>query len=73
MTLTLAGEFFTAELSEMLSSFFLRNMFLLGVNSTVGEGNGNPLQCSCLENPRDGGTWWAALYGVAQSDMAEAT
>ena len=32
-----------------------------------GEGNGNPLQCSCLENPRDGGTWWAAIYGVAQS------
>ena len=31
------------------------------------EGNGNPLQCSCLENPRDGGTWWAAVYGVAQS------
>ena len=34
--------------------------------SCIGEGNGNPLQCSCLENPRDGGTWWAALYGVAQ-------
>ena len=33
----------------------------------VGEGNGNPLQCSCLENPRDGGAWWAAIYGVAQS------
>ena len=33
----------------------------------IGEGNGNPLQCSCLENPRDGGAWWAALYGVAQS------
>ena len=29
------------------------------------EGNGNPLQCSCLENPRDGGAWWAAIYGVA--------
>ena len=35
--------------------------------SCIGEGNGNPLQCSCLENPRDGGTWWAALYGIAQS------
>ena len=35
--------------------------------SYVGEGNGNPLQCSCLENPRDGGTWWASIYGVAQS------
>ena len=32
-----------------------------------GEGNGNPLQCSCLGNPRDGGAWWAAVYGVAQS------
>ena len=35
--------------------------------SCIGEGNGNPLQCSCLENPKDGGAWWAALYGVAQS------
>ena len=35
--------------------------------SRIGEGNGNPLQCSCLENPRDGGAWWAAVYGVSQS------
>ena len=35
--------------------------------SCIGEGNGNPLQCSCLKNPRDGGIWWAAVYGVAQS------
>ena len=35
--------------------------------SCVGEGNGNPLQCSCLENPRDRGDWWAAVYGVTQS------
>ena len=35
--------------------------------SCFGEGNGNPLQYSCLENPRDGGAWWAAVYGVAQS------
>ena len=35
--------------------------------SCIGEGNGNPLQCSCLENPRDGEAWWAAIYGVAQS------
>ena len=35
--------------------------------SCIGEGNGNPLQCSCLENPRDGGARWAAIYGVAQS------
>ena len=35
--------------------------------SCIGEGNGHPFQCSCLENPRDGGAWWAAVYGVAQS------
>ena len=35
--------------------------------SCIGEGNGNPLQCSCLGNPGDGGAWWAAVYGVAQS------
>ena len=35
--------------------------------SCIGEGNGTPLQCSSLENPRDGGAWWAAVYGVAQS------
>ena len=39
----------------------------------IGEGNGNPLQFSCLENPRDGGAWWAAVYGVAQSDTTEVT
>ena len=35
--------------------------------SCIGEGNGKSLQCSCLENPRDRGAWWAAIYGVAQS------
>ena len=35
--------------------------------SCIAEGNGNPLRCSCLENPRDGGAWWAAVYGVARS------
>ena len=35
--------------------------------SCIGEGNGNPLQCSCLENPRDGGAWWPAVYGVTHS------
>ena len=35
--------------------------------SCIGQGNGSPLQCSCLENPRDSGAWWAAVYGVTQS------
>ena len=43
---------------------FLNNNFLA---ISYGEGTGNPLQCSCLENPRDGGAWWAAVYGVAES------
>ena len=37
------------------------------LDTAAGEGNGNPLQCSCLENPRDGGAWWAGVYGVTQS------
>ena len=42
--------------------------------SCIGEGNGNPLQCSCLENLRDRGAWWAAIYGITQSqDMTEVT
>ena len=45
-----------------LSFFFFHRSL-----SCIGEGNGNPLQCSCLENSRDGGAWWAAIYGVAQS------
>ena len=39
----------------------------LDTTEHIGEGNGTPLQYSCLENPRDGGAWWAAVYGVAQS------
>ena len=43
--------------------------------SCIGKGNGNPLQCSCLENPRDGGAWWAVcrLWGLTESDTTEAT
>ena len=44
----------------------VRDFIFLGSKIT-GEGNGNPHQCSCLENPRDGGAWWSAVYGVAQS------
>ena len=44
-----------------------------GSGRSPGEGNGNPLQCSCLEDPRDGGAWWAAMYGVAESGTTEAT
>ena len=46
---------------------FRYNRKYLETRQMDGEGNGNPLQCSCLENPRDGGAWWAAVYGVAQS------
>ena len=42
-----------------------------GSGRSLGEGNGNPLQYSCLENPMDGGAWWATVHGVAESDMTE--
>ena len=41
--------------------------------SCIGEGNGNPLQYSCLENPRDSGAWWTAIYGFTQSDVTDVT
>ena len=40
---------------------------LLLARSRIKEGNGTPLHCSCLENPREGGAWWAAVYGITQS------
>ena len=43
------------------------SVFTFTFHSSIEEGNGTPLQCSCLENPRDRGAWWAAVYGVAQS------
>ena len=49
------------------------NDFTFTSLSCIGEGNGNPLQCSCLENPRDGGAWWAAVYGVTESDTPAVT
>ena len=44
---------------------------ILGLGRSPGEGNGNPLQYSCLENPMDGGTWWATIHGVAKIDTTE--
>ena len=61
---------------RMFTKFFIYNQLQLDTTerlhfhfslSCIGEGNGNPLQCSCLENPRDGGAWWAAVSGVAQN------
>ena len=53
--------------SFCLQSFPASGYFPMRQLFTPKEGNGNPLQCSCLENPRDCGAWWAAIYGVAQS------
>ena len=52
----LCSSFFTVQVSHPYMT-----------TGNIGEGNGNPLQCSCLENPRDRGAWWASVYGVAQS------
>ena len=58
-----------------LEAFNISSLYLFFINLTniclVGEGNGNPVQYPCLENPREGGAWWAAVYGVAQSDMKQ--
>jgi len=52
---------------DKVLSLVLDTQYLSTFRTRNGEENGNPLQCSCLENPRDGETWWAAVYGVAQS------
>ena len=56
----------SAKSQPRLSDFTFTFHFHVSL-SCSGEGNGNPLQCCCLENPRDGGAWWAAIYGVSQS------
>ena len=55
---------------EIKRCLFLGRNVMTNLDSIFGEGNGNPLQCSCLENPIDGETWWAAVHGVAQSHPA---
>ena len=60
-------------LLSMLSHGVGQKLKRLSTHECIGEGNGNPLQCSCLENPRDGGAWWAAVYGVSELDMTEVT
>ena len=50
-----------------LSSDVYPAVELLDHMVVLGDGNGNALQCSCLDNPREGGAWWAAVYGVPQS------
>jgi len=52
--------------SFLLCAYHPQNAFLIA-SSEIGEGNGTPLQYSCLENPMDGGAWWAAVHGVAKS------
>ena len=56
-------------LSIIRSHLFIFVFIFTTVVKCDGEGNGNPLQYSCLENPRDGGAWWAVIYGVTQSQI----
>ena len=53
---------------QSMGSLRVRRDWVISLSlSCTGEGNSNPIQCSCLENPRNGGAWWAAVYGVTQS------
>ena len=56
-----------AGLDELQAGIKIAGRNINNLRYAVGEGNGNPLQCSCLENPREAGAWWAAVYGVTQS------
>ena len=68
LSICLSGPSWTEEPGRLQSTGSLRIGHDWATSlSCIGEGSGNPLQCSCLENPRDGGAWWAAVYGVAQS------
>ena len=54
--------------NNLINDLKINKIFLLySVSSLIGEGDGTPLQYSCLENPMDGGTWWAAVHGAAKS------
>ena len=53
--------------NEVKRRLLLGRKVMTNLDSIFGEGSGNPLQYSCLENPRDGGAWWAAVHGVAKS------
>ena len=61
------------QLPRLCVGFFspVKHSYLPHPQATVGEGNGNPLQYSCLENPMDGGAWWAAVHGFAESGTTE--
>ena len=68
MSPVLAGRFFTTSAtSEAHYHVCIYIILIAAPYCSVGEGNGTPLQYSCLENPMDGGAWWAAVHGVAQS------
>ena len=58
----------TCKFTKYLSACWVSFLHICLGMSQETEGNGNPLQCSCLENPRDGGAWWAAVYGVAMDN-----